>query len=335
MATQKNPTAARLARLRKDAAKGFEKLSPADRKEILAARRQYRNGNLPKDMLSLVGLPLPVAGQPHSSVTVIDAMGNDSSIVQAARVSYGIGTKKISEDRALIRYLLRHRHTTPFEMCDIKLRIACPIFVARQWLRHRTASVNEYSGRYSEMMDLRYVPPVDALKAQSQTNKQGRGGELSTGAKKVAGNAIELIGDEAQLTYENLLGKRDGLFEPGSPGLTRELSRIVLPLNTYTIFYWKTNLHNLMHFLKLRADPHAQEEIRNLAEVIELALAAWLPTTFEAYMDYLKEGAMLSRMEVEAVNRKLAGEPVAAETVGMSKREWSDFVARFPAFKAV
>ncbi|TAF14181.1 MAG: FAD-dependent thymidylate synthase, partial [Alphaproteobacteria bacterium] len=200
----------------------------------------------------------------HGFVRVVDYMGNDAAIVQAARVSYGKGTKKMREDEGLIRYLLRHRHTTPFEMCEVKFHIKLPIFIARQWIRHRTANVNEYSGRYSVMDKDFYLPAREHLAAQSASNRQGRG-DILEGLE--ADHALELLrsdSERAYAHYEELLNSREGgeIIHPDKQGLARELARMNLPVNYYTQWYWKIDLHNLMHFLALRVDSHAQYEIR-------------------------------------------------------------------------
>lgn len=264
----------------------------------------------------------------HGFVRVIDYMGTDSAIVQAARVSYGKGTKQTREDAGLIRYLLRHRHTTPFEMCEIKFHIKLPIFVARQWIRHRTANVNEYSGRYSIMDREFYVPQPEHLAAQSVSNRQGRG-EVLEGAE--AARALELLkGDAASAYahYEELLnGNEEGeVFDPSKKGLARELARMNLPVNFYTQWYWKIDLHNLMHFLALRADPHAQYEIRVYAEAMLDILKKWVPVTYQAFMDYRMGAAELSAQGLAIVRRMLGGENVTQESSGLSRREWDELM---------
>ena len=224
----------------------------------------------------------------HGFIRVIDYMGDDQSVVQAARVSYGKGTKKVSEDRGLIRYLMRHRHSTPFEMCEIKLHVKLPIFVARQWIRHRTASINEYSARYSVLDKEFYIPSEKNLAIQSNINKQGRGKVLS---KNRSQEALKMLKDDAQKTYqtyEYLLNETNEgkIINKNKEGLTRELARINLTLNTYTQWYWKTNLHNLMNFIQLRADDHAQYEIRVYAKIIFDIMKKWVPLTSEAFESY-------------------------------------------------
>jgi thymidylate synthase (FAD) len=264
----------------------------------------------------------------HGFVRVIDYMGTDSSIVQAARVSYGKGTKKVNEDAGLINYLMRHRHTTPFEMCEIKFHIKLPIFIARQWIRHRTANVNEYSGRYSIMDKEFYIPAPDQLAAQSKANRQGRG-DLLQGAE--AQRVLDLLKDDAQQCYahyEEMLNEDiDGnVLKEGKTGLARELARMNLTLNFYTQWYWKIDLHNLLHFLSLRADAHAQYEIRAYADVMLDILKSWVPITYQAFMDYRMGGAALSSKGLAVIKRMIAGEKVTQEQSGMSKGEWRELM---------
>jgi thymidylate synthase (FAD) len=266
----------------------------------------------------------------HGFVRVIDYMGNDNAIVQAARVSYGKGTKKKSEDQGLIHYLLRHSHTTPFEMCEIKFHIKLPFFVARQWIRHRTANVNEYSARYSILDKEFYIPKPEHLAVQSTLNRQGRGDTLSPEA---AQQAIEMLRGDAEQVYahyEELLNE-DGagnILDPAKECLTRELARTNLSLNFYTQMYWKIDLHNLMHFLALRADPHAQYEIRVYADLMLDILKKWVPFTYEAFIQYRKEGTHLSKNGLETVKKLLKGQKVTQEESGMSKREWTEFTEK-------
>ena len=270
----------------------------------------------------------PVQVLDHGFVRVIDYMGDDSAIVQAARVSYGKGTKKITNDRGLIRYLLRHRHTTPFEMCEIKFHVKLPVFVARQWIRHRTANVNEYSARYSILDREFYIPAPEQLAAQSVANRQGRGDVLEG---EEAARVLALLRDDAAQCYdhyEEMLNEdEDGNpRDPDRPGLARELARMNLPLNIYTQWYWKVDLHNLLHFLSLRADPHAQYEIRVYAEAMLDMVRRWLPIACEAFEDYAVGGAHLSRHGIDIVRRMLAGETVTQEDSGLSKREWTELM---------
>ncbi|MGG7644422.1 FAD-dependent thymidylate synthase [Rhodovulum sp. YNF3179] len=255
----------------------------------------------------------------HGFVRVIDYMGDDSAIVQAARVSYGAGTKHVSNDEGLIRYLMRHWHSTPFEMCEIKLHVKLPVFVARQWIRHRTANVNEYSARYSILDREFYIPAPEALAAQSTVNNQGRGAVLEG---QEAARVLEILKGDATRSYDHY---EEMLSQEGQQGLARELARMNLPANVYTQWYWKTDLHNLFHFLRLRADAHAQYEIRVYAEEICRLVADWVPLAYRAFEDYRMGGATLSSKAIDCVRRMLKGEEVTQETSGMSKGEWREF----------
>jgi len=263
----------------------------------------------------------------HGFVRVIDYMGNDNAIVQAARVSYGKGTKKRTEDRGLIHYLLRHSHTTPFEMCEIKFHIKLPFFVARQWIRHRTANVNEYSARYSILDKEFYIPSPDHLAVQSSTNRQGRGEKLSPEYSRYVIDLLTKDAEQVYAHYEELLNEdiEGNLIDSNKECLTRELARTNLSLNFYTQMYWKIDLHNLMHFLALRADPHAQYEIRVYAEVMLNLLERWVPFTYEAFLQYRKEGARFSKNGLDTIKKLLKGQEVRKEESGMSKREWQEF----------
>ena len=266
-------------------------------------------------------------------VRLVDSMGSDAAIVQAARVSYGKGTKKTREDRALIRYLMRHRHNSPFEMCALKLHVKLPVFVARQWVRHRTASLNEYSARYSEMHEEFYVPNepnggkalfVEArLGKQSEENRQGRSEDLTLAKQDrrlSATERLEGFARKAFTLYHDLLKQ----------GVSREIARITLPLSTYTEFYWKANLHNLFHFLELRMDNHAQEEIRLYAETIfEKIVRPLYPQASEAFVDYRLESLDLSREEVALLRALLEGREVVRPQGAFSQREWKDLLTRF------
>lgn len=256
----------------------------------------------------------------HGLVRVIDYMGDDSAIVQAARVSYGAGTKHVQNDEGLIRYLMRHWHSTPFEMCEVKLHVKLPVFVARQWIRHRTANVNEYSARYSILDREFYIPEPSQLAAQSTVNNQGRGEVLSG---EESARVLELLKSDAARSYDNYEAM---LSQDGQQGLARELARMNLPMNIYTQWYWKTDLHNLFHFLRLRADAHAQYEIRVYAEIIAAITRDWVPLAFAAFEDYRMGGVTLSGKAIAVLKRRLAGEAVAQETSGMSKGEWREFV---------
>jgi thymidylate synthase (FAD) len=265
----------------------------------------------------------------HGFVRVIDYMGDDSAIVQAARVSYGRGTRRVQEDAGLIRYLMRHRHTTPFEMCEIKFHVKLPIFVARQWIRHRTASVNEYSARYSILDKEFYIPAPEQLAAQSVSNRQGRGDVLDGDE---AAEVLNVLRADAERTYANyaLMLNEGETPDPTRRGLARELARMNLTLNTYTQWYWKTNLHNLFHFLSLRADPHAQYEIRVYADAMLLMTEAWVPIAAAAFRDYRLGAVTLSAQMVVVLKRMLSGEAVTQETSGLNRREWVEFAAQFP-----
>ena len=255
----------------------------------------------------------------HGLLRVIDYMGDDSAIVQAARVSYGRGTKAVSNDEGLIRYLMRHWHSTPFEMCEVKFHVKLPVFVARQWIRHRTANVNEYSARYSILDREFYIPAPEQLAAQSTVNNQGRG-EVLSGDE--AQRVLDLLREDATRAYDHY---EDMLSQDGQQGLARELARMNLPANVYTQWYWKTDLHNLFHFLRLRADKHAQYEIRVYAEAMCRIAADWVPLAYAAFEDYRLGGVSLSGRGVEVLRRRLAGEVVTAENSGMSKGEWREF----------
>ncbi|MEL7461162.1 MAG: FAD-dependent thymidylate synthase [Pseudomonadota bacterium] len=255
----------------------------------------------------------------HGFIRVIDYMGDDSAIVQAARVSYGKGTKSVSNDAGLIRYLMRHWHSTPFEMCEIKLHVKLPVFVARQWIRHRTANVNEYSARYSILDREFYIPAPEHLAAQSTVNNQGRGAVLEG---EEAARVLDMLRDDATRSYDHY---QDMLSQDGQQGLARELARMNLPANIYTQWYWKVDLHNLFHFLRLRADAHAQYEIRAYADAICAVVADWVPLAYDAFEDYRMGGAQMSSKALECLRRMLKGEEVTQETSGMSKGEWREF----------
>jgi thymidylate synthase (FAD) len=270
--------------------------------------------------------PLPVLD--HGFVRVIDYMGDDAAIVQAARVSYGQGTRQVSDDAGLIRYLMRHWHSTPFEMCEIKYHVKLPIFVARQWIRHRTANVNEYSARYSILDKEFYIPEPEQLAAQATSNRQGRGETLQG---EDARRVMDLLRDDATRCYDHyawmLNESESGEPEDTSrPGLARELARMNLTLNTYTQWYWKTDLHNLMNFLRLRADAHAQYEIRVYAEVMLQTMKSWVPATYGAFEDYRLGSITLSAKGLAVVRQMLARSPVSFEASGLSKREWRELI---------
>jgi thymidylate synthase (FAD) len=264
----------------------------------------------------------------HGFIRVIDYMGDDSSIVQSARVSYGKGTKKVSTDEGLIRYLMRHWHSTPFEMCEIKYHVKLPIFIARQWIRHRTANVNEYSARYSILDKEFYIPAKEQLSAQSNNNRQGRG-DLITGQQ--ADEVLKILKDDAVRTYDNyekMLNERfDGtIIDEKKSGLARELARMNLTLNSYTQWYWKTDLLNLMNFLFLRGDSHAQYEIRVYAEKMLDTVKKWVPITHSAFLDYRVGAAHLSSKGLKIVKSLINGNKVSYEDSGLSKREWNELM---------
>ena len=268
----------------------------------------------------------------HGFVGLVDHMGSDAAIVEAARVSYQTGTKATRTDRALIRYLMRHKHTSPLEMCEVKLHIRAPIFVLRQLLRHRTASINEESGRYSEIREMFFSPALGDLAPQSLDNKQGREGEFPLHKQKAIRNVIEANNEYSYASYKALLGE----------DLARELARITLPLTAYSSLYWKIDLHNLLHFLTLRTDSHAQKEIRDYADAILDIIRPLFPYAVEAWEDYQQQAKMLSRMDLDLLAalirrsniktqwidmvEEARGEKVLAEKFGMSGRELRDFV---------
>ena len=306
-------------------------LSEQQKKEILDQQNQ-RNTTKRVTSLELEKIlyeALPVLD--HGFVRVVDYMGDDSSIVQAARVSYGKGTKKVSTDSGLIKYLMRHRHSTPFEMCEIKYHVKLPIFVARQWIRHRTANVNEYSARYSILDREFYLPSKENLAAQSKSNRQGRG-DLING--KQADNILNILKKDAEQTYANyelMLNERyDGsTINESNKGLARELARMNLTLNTYTQWYWKTDLLNLLNFLSLRADSHAQYEIRAYADVMINTLKKWTPIAFEAFMDYRVGGMEISAKSKTVIQKMLKGQKCDFDDSKLSKREWNELMESF------
>jgi thymidylate synthase (FAD) len=255
----------------------------------------------------------------HGFVRVIDYMGDDAAICQAARVSYGKGTKSVQNDEGLIRYLMRHWHSTPFEMCEIKLHVKLPVFVARQWIRHRTANVNEYSARYSILDREFYIPAPEHVAAQSVVNNQGRG-DILTGEE--ATRVLEILKADSARAYDNY---ENMISQDGQQGLARELARMNLPANIYTQWYWKVDLHNLLHFLRLRADAHAQYEIRVYAEEMCKIVADWVPFAYRAFEDYRMGGATLSSGALDCVRRMIKGEEVTQENSGMSAGEWREF----------
>ena len=307
------------------------KLTKQQKQEILDQQSQ---NNVTKRVISLelekiLYEALPVLD--HGFVRVVDYMGDDSSVVQSARVSYGKGTKKVSTESGLIKYLMRHRHSTPFEMCEIKYHVKLPIFIARQWIRHRTANVNEYSARYSILDKEFYMPSKDNLAAQSASNRQGRG-DLING--KQAEDILNILKEDAERTYDNyelMLNERfDGTtIDKNNKGLARELARMNLTLNTYTQWYWKTDLLNLLNFLSLRADNHAQYEIRAYADVMIESLKKWVPVTFDAFMDYRIGGMELSAKGKSVIQKLIKGEKCDFDSSSLSKREWNELMESF------
>ena len=310
------------------------RLLTRDQQEELESQRTQSHGTkrptVPA-MEELLYVPIPLLD--HGFVRVVDYMGDDAAVVQAARVSYGQGTRHVSDDRRLIRYLMRHRHTTPFEMCEIKLHVKLPIFVARQWIRHRTASVNEYSARYSILEREFYIPSSDVIAEQSLSNRQGRGGQLPM---KEAARVQELLRQDAYRAhehYEELLneGPEGKPRDPGRIGLARELARINLSLNYFTQWYWKIDLHNLLNFLSLRADPHAQYEIRVYADaILDTIVKSWVPLTYEAFCDYLLNSKRLSAQALSVVRSLVEGRRREAEALrdnsGITSREWNELI---------
>jgi thymidylate synthase (FAD) len=278
----------------------------------------------------ILGWAYPVLD--HGFIRVIDYMGDDQAIDEAARTSYGAGTKRVNAAQGLINTLMRDRHTSPFEMCEIKLHIKMPIFVMRQWVRHRTASLNEYSARYSVLKDEFYVPQIEDMMHQSSANKQGRAGVLPEGQAFDVQNQMVASNAATYALYEMLLENDD----PEDYNLTRELARTVLPVSAYTEVYWKINLHNLLHFLMLRNDSHAQKEIRDYAEIIQTLISDWVPMTVAAFINYRQNAISFSGVEQALISRALVAhtegylhrdEP-AAWAEALSKREWDSFVTK-------
>jgi thymidylate synthase (FAD) len=335
-------------------------LSPEQQAEVdalAAAAQPTRRATVPA-LEEILYTAIPVLD--HGFVRVVDYMGDDAAIVQAARVSYGKGTKKISEDRGLINYLLRHRHTTPFEMCEVKFHVKLPIFVARQWIRHRTANVNEYSARYSILDREFYVPDRDFLDSrrierhiefnraqgqadlfgppgpakprhiavQSRQNRQGRDDVLPADEAKEVLALIKAESARAYTNYLKLLNEdaKGEIIDADKHGIARELARMVLPANIYTQWYWKVDLHNLLHFLSLRADPHAQYEIRAYAEAMLDIVRRWVPITHEAFLQHRLHAVTLSANAFAVVKRMLAGEKVTETSSGLGKREWRELM---------
>ena len=307
------------------------KLTDQQKKEILEQQSQQ---NMTKRTVSVELEKIlyeAISVLDHGFIRVVDYMGEDSSIVQAARVSYGKGTKKVSTDSGLIKYLMRHRHTTPFEMCEIKYHVKLPIFVARQWIRHRTANVNEYSARYSILDKEFYLPAKEHLAAQSKNNRQGRGNLING---KQADAILDMLKKDAERTYKNyeeMLNERfDGTtIDEDKDGLARELARMNLTLNTYTQWYWKTDLLNLLNFLNLRADNHAQYEIRTYADAMLKTVKKWVPIAYEAFVDYRVGGLELSSKSKLVIEKMIKGQACNFENSNLSKREWNELMESF------
>ncbi len=279
--------------------------------------------------------PIPVLDK--GFVRVVDYMGDDAAVVQGARVSYGRGTRQVQSDRGLIRYLMRHRHTTPFELAELKLHVRAPIFVTRQWFRHRTASINEYSARYSVLEREFYIPEVESVAAQSASNRQGRGEAM---APEAAARVVEMLRDDAARCYDNYLwmlneGEDGAALDSTRAGVARELARINLPVGIYTQFYWKVNLWNLLRFLSLRADPHAQAEIRVYAEAILGVVRAWVPNVSDAYDDYVANATSLSGQAMALLRAALGGqEALDPAAFGLGGRELRELVEQVPELAA-
>ena len=306
-------------------------ISKSERASIAAARRT------PTETLRIAspGLEailfnvMPVLD--HGFVRVIDYMGDDSSVVQAARVSYGTGTKTSRQDAALLNYLMQNNHTTPFEMAEIKLHVRLPIFVARQWVRHRTANINEYSARYSILDKEFYLPSPGALAAQSEANRQGRDDILS---EQDAAYVLNILRHDATVAYDHYLDllnedERGKARDLARRGLARELARMNLTLNYYTQWYWKIDLHNFMRFIALRIDPHAQYEIRVYAEVLLDILHKWVPLTAAAFEEHRLHALTLSASAVNFLRARLAGKEASPESSGLTAREWKSLKSVF------
>src|SRR5215472_15959462 len=305
------------------------RLTSEQHDEVMSQRgeaRPTRRATVPA-LEEILYEPLPVLD--HGFIRVIDYMGDDVAIVQAARVSYGRGTRKVNEDRGLINYLMRHRHTTPFEMCEIKYHVKLPIFVARQWIRHRMANVNEYSARYSILDNEFYIPAPEHVAAQATANRQGRERVIEGTAAQRVLDQLRGDAERAYAGYAELLNEdaSDARADPTRPGLARELARINLTLGFYTQWYWKTDLHNLMHFLSLRADPHAQYEIRAYADAMLGTLARWVPMTHAAFLEYRMNAVMISATGLKIIRRLIAGEKVKQKSSGLALREWRELMA--------
>lgn len=300
-------------------------LAPDQETEVANARANLKVTSRPTVPAMEEILHSPFFVLDHGFVRVVDYMGDDAAIVQAARVSYGMGTKSVRDDEGLINYLMRHRHTTPFEMCEIKLHVKLPIFVARQWIRHRTANVNEYSGRYSILDREFYVPEPDVLAAQSKKNRQGRDEVVSA---KEAREVLTILKEDVDRSYDHylvMLNEGEG-SRKNRLGIARELARMNLSLNFYTQWYWKIDLHNLLHFLSLRADPHAQYEIRAYAEImLREIVRRWMPIVYDTFLNHRLNAVTFSEREQTVLARMLGGEAVEQTTSGLNPAEWREF----------
>src|SRR5713226_2265190 len=304
------------------------RLKPEQQDEIVSQRsetRPTRRATVPA-LEEILYEPLPVLD--HGFIRVIDYMGDDGAIVQAARVSYGRGTRRVSEDRGLINYLMRHHHSTPFEMCEIKYHVKLPIFVARQWIRHRTANVNEYSARYSILDNEFYIPAPEHLATQATVNRQGRGAVIEGEAAQRVLDLLRGGAERAYAGYAEMLNEDDkgAPRDPAWPGLARELARMNLSLNFYTQWYWKTDLYNLLNFLSLRGDAHAQYEIRVYAEAMIGTMQRWVPLAHAAFLEYRMNAALISATGLAVIRRMLAGEQVDQAASGLSAREWRELM---------
>ncbi len=299
------------------------RLTPEQQAEVDALRERSastRRATVPA-LEELLYSPIPVLD--HGFVRVIDYMGDDAAIVQAARVSYGAGTKRVRDDAGLINYLMRHRHTSPFEMCEIKLHLKMPIFVARQHVRHRVAALNEVSGRFSVLDREFYFPEPEQIATQSTANRQGRGEVLSPARARAV---LKLLKDDAALAYGHYEELLSGAPDEPDSGLSRELARMSLSVNLYTQMYWKIDLHNLLHYVSLRAHAHSQYEIRVYAQAIQEVIKAWVPLTHDAFVDYRQQAVTLSGKAFAVVRRLLAGEQITRAGSAMSVGEWHELM---------
>lgn len=294
--------------------------------DLLRSKPTLTHRQVSPELEDILYKPFPVLD--HGFVRVMDYMGTDDAIVQAARVSYGVGTKKVNQDKGLIDYLMRHRHTTPFEMCEIKLHVKLPIFVARQWIRHRTANLNEYSGRYSILSKEFYLPKPEHLAVQSTTNRQGRGDVLSPHRAAWVLETLKRDAEQAYAHYETMMNMNEAgdIIDPHEECLARELARMNISLNFYTEWYWKIDLHNLFHFIHLREDKHAQYEIQVYGKLLLDLVKKWVPLSYDAFCTYQKDSVHLSSKAVHVIHRLLKQETVTQATSGLSAREWSEVV---------